>query len=169
MLTLGRQGGPLEHHHGVIEGPGRRCGQPFFSARTLSSRSRPISSHCFSVMPLRAKSRCTGAKSSSKPVLCHAYKLGLTEGQGVVGAKRGGKCMGTYIDDERQSSRPPDPRPAGLAANAPSARSQQLKGSMDPVFAAASCIWSLCGQSILICRRGRALSPWTACRTILEV
>ena len=60
--------------------------------------------------------------------------------------------MGTYIDDERQS-----PRPAGLAANAPSAASQQLKGSTDPVFAAASCRWSLCDQSILILRRDRAL------------
>ena len=65
--------------------------------------------------------------------------------------------MGTYIDDERQSPRPPGPRPAGLAANAPSAASQQLKGSTDPVFAAASCIWGLCGQSILIFRRDRAL------------
>ena len=65
--------------------------------------------------------------------------------------------MGTYIDDERQSPRPPGPRPAGLAANAPSAASQQLKGSTDRVFAAASCIWGLCGQSILIFRRDRAL------------
>ena len=65
--------------------------------------------------------------------------------------------MGTYIDDERQSPRPPGPRPAGLAAKAPSAASQQLKGSTDPVFAAASCIWGLCGQSILIFRRDRAL------------
>ena len=65
--------------------------------------------------------------------------------------------MGTYIDDERQSPRPPGPRPAGLAANAPSAASQPLKGSTDPVFAAASCIWGLCGQSILIFRRDRAL------------
>ena len=65
--------------------------------------------------------------------------------------------MGTYIDDERQSSRPPGPRPAGLVANAPSAVSQQLKGSTDPVFAAAPCSWSVCGQSIQICRRDRAL------------
>ena len=90
-------------------------------------------------------------------VLCHTYKLGLTEGQGAVGAKREGKCMGASLDDERQSSRPPDPRPAGLAANAPSAAAQRLKGSTDPIFAAASCIWSLCGQSILICRCDRAL------------
>ena len=53
----------------------------------------------------------------------------------------------------------PGPRPAGLAANAPSAASQQLKGSTDPVFAAASCIWGLCGQSILIFRLDRALEP----------
>ncbi len=90
-------------------------------------------------------------------VLCHAYKLGLTEGQEVVGAKRGGKCIGIYIDDERQSSRPPGPRPAGLAANAPSAASPRFKGSTDPVFTAASCIWSVCRQSTLICRRDRAL------------
>ena len=66
--------------------------------------------------------------------------------------------MGTYIDDERQSPRPPGPRPAGLAANAPSAASQQLKGPTDPVFAGASCIWGLCGQSILIFRCDRALA-----------
>ena len=65
---------------------------------------------------------------------------------------------GTYIDDERKSPRPPGLRPAGLAANAPSAASQQLKGSTDPVFAAASYIWGLCGQSILIFRRDRALA-----------
>ena len=58
--------------------------------------------------------------------------------------------MGTYVDDERQSSRPPGPRPAGLAANAPSAASQRFNGSTDPVFAAPSCIRRLCGQSILI-------------------
>ncbi len=92
-------------------------------------------------------------------VLCHAYKLGLTESQEVVGAKRGGKCIGIYIDDERQSSRPPGPRPAGLAANAPSAASPRFKGSTDPVFTAASCIWSVCRQSTLICRRDRALVP----------
>ena len=46
--------------------------------------------------------------------------------------------MGTYIDDERQSPRPPGPRPAGLAAHAPSAASHRLNGSMDPVFAAGS-------------------------------
>ena len=91
-------------------------------------------------------------------VLCHAYKLGLTEGQAVVGAKRGGKCIGIYIDDERQSSRPPGPRPAGLAATAPSAASPRFKGSTDPVFTAASCIWSVCRQSTLICRRDRALA-----------
>ncbi len=91
-------------------------------------------------------------------VLCHAYKLGLTEGQEVVGAQRGGKCIGIYIDDERQSSRPPGPRPAGLAANAPSAASPRFKGSTDPVFTAASCIWSVCRQSTLICRRDRALA-----------
>ena len=84
-------------------------------------------------------------------------KLGLMEGQEVVGAKRGGKCIGIYIDDERQSSRPPGPRPAGLAANAPSAASPRFKGSTDPVFTAASCIWSVCRQSTLICRRDRAL------------
>ena len=66
--------------------------------------------------------------------------------------------MGTYIDDERQSPQPPGPRPAGLAANAPSAASQQLKGATDPVFAAVSCIWGFCGQSILIFRRDGALA-----------
>ena len=71
-------------------------------------------------------------------VLCHAYKLGLTVGQGVVGAKRGGLCMGTYVDDERQSPRPLGPRPAGLVANAPPAASHRLNGSTDPVFAAGS-------------------------------
>ena len=65
--------------------------------------------------------------------------------------------MGTYIDDERQSPQPPGPRPTGLAANSPSAASQQLKGSTAPVFAAVACIWALCGQSILIFRRDRAL------------
>ena len=102
-------------------------------------------------------------------VLCHAYKLGLTEGQEVVGAKRGGKCIGIYIDDERQSSRPPGPRPAGLAANAPSAASPRFKGSTDPVFTAASCIWSVCRQSTLICRRDRALAlPVDVLKTGLE-
>ena len=108
-----------------------------------------------------------GYWASWKParlVLCHAYKLGLTEGQEVVGAKRGGKCIGIYIDDERQSSRPPGPRPAGLAANAPSAASPRFKGSMDPVFTAASCIWSVCRQSTLICRRDRALEVPPALR-----
>ena len=89
----------------------------------------------------------TSGPITNRPVLCHAYKLGLTEGQGGVGAKRGGKCMGTYIDDERQSPRPPGPRPAGLAASAPSAASQQLKGSTDPFFAATPCSWGVCGQS----------------------
>jgi len=46
--------------------------------------------------------------------------------------------MGTYIDDERQSPRPPGPRPAGLATNAPSAASHRLNESTDPVFAAGS-------------------------------
>ncbi len=77
-----------------------------------------------------------------------------------MGAKRGGKCIGIYIDDERQSSRPPGPRPAGLAANAPSAASPRFKGSTDPVFTAASCIWSVCRQSTLICRRDRALASF---------
>ena len=102
-------------------------------------------------------------------VLCHAYKLGLTEGQEVVGAKRGGKCIGIYIDDERQSSRPPGPRPAGLAANAPSAASPRFKGSTDPVFTAASCIWSVCRQSTLICRRDRALESFEASRVFTMI
>ena len=71
-------------------------------------------------------------------VLCHAYKLGLTVGQGVVGAKRGRLRMETYVDDEPQSPRPLGPRPAGLAANAPPAASHQLNGATDPVFAAGS-------------------------------
>ena len=54
----------------------------------------------------------------------------------------------------------------------PSAASQQLKGSTAPVFAAASCIWSLCGQSILICRRDRALgwngTPWWMIFALLD-
>ena len=32
---------------------------------------------------------------------CSIRNYGLTEGQGIVGAKGGGKCMGTYIDDQR--------------------------------------------------------------------
>ena len=82
-------------------------------------------------------------------MLCHAYKLGLTEGQGVVGAKQGGKCMGTYIDDERQSSRPPGPRPAGLAANAPSAASQQLKEIVEGLIARKKYIY-LCTNALLL-------------------
>ena len=34
--------------------------------------------------------------AKSKLVLCHAYKLGLTEGQEVVGAKRGGESVLEY-------------------------------------------------------------------------
>ncbi len=36
-------------------------------------------------------------------VLCHAYKLGLTEGQAAWDAKQGELRMGTYVDFERQS------------------------------------------------------------------
>ena len=111
--------------------------------------------HCL----MEAKNHAVATRPLLALVLCHAYKLGLTEGQEVVGAKRGGKCIGIYIDDERQSSRPPGPRPAGLAANAPSAASPRFKGSTDPVFTTASCIWSVCRQSTLICRRDRALAP----------
>ena len=78
-------------------------------------------------------------------------------GPGGCGREARRKVYGIYIDDERQSSRPPGPRPAGLAANAPSAASPRFKGSTDPVFTAASCIWSVCRQSTLICRRDRAL------------
>ncbi len=46
-------------------------------------------------------------------VLGRTPKLGLTEIQGVGGAKRGGLCMGTYIDDERQSLLPLGPRQQG--------------------------------------------------------
>ena len=71
--------------------------------------------------------------------------------------------MGTYIDDERQSPRPPGPRPAGLAANASSAASHRLNGSLWPRFSPlAPCRWGVCGQSILIFRRGRALDRRSA-------
>ncbi len=36
-------------------------------------------------------------------------------------------------------------------------RRRGSKGQRDPVFTAASCIWSVCRQSTLICRRDRAL------------
>ena len=44
-------------------------------------------------------------------VPCSSHNYGLTEGQGVVGAKRGGLRMDAYVDDERQSPRPLGPRP----------------------------------------------------------
>jgi len=44
-------------------------------------------------------------------MLCHAYKLGLADGQKAVGAKRGGKRIDEYFDDKRQSPRSSDPRP----------------------------------------------------------
>ena len=59
----------------------------------------------------------------SQLVLCHAYKLGLADGQRAVGAKRGGKRIDEYFDDKRQSPRPSGPRPAGLVGNGPSAAS----------------------------------------------
>ena len=46
--------------------------------------------------------------------------------------------MGTYIDDERQSLRPPWPPPEGLALNRPSAASHRLEGFTNPVLAADS-------------------------------
>ena len=42
-------------------------------------------------------------------VPCSSHNYGLTEGQGVVGAKRGGLRMDAYVDDERQN-----PRPSGV-------------------------------------------------------
>ena len=44
---------------------------------------------------------------------CCSHNYGLTEGQGVVGAKRGGLRMDAYVDDERQNPRPLGPRPKG--------------------------------------------------------
>lgn len=46
-------------------------------------------------------------------VLCHAYKLALTLGQGDLGAKRGGKCIDQYTDDKQQSSQYLGPRRLG--------------------------------------------------------
>ena len=46
-------------------------------------------------------------------VPCSGHNYGLTEGQGVVGAKRGGLRMDAYVDDERQSPRHLGPRPKG--------------------------------------------------------
>ncbi len=46
-------------------------------------------------------------------VPCSGHNYGLTEGQGVVGAKRGGLRMDAYVDDERQSPGPLGPRPKG--------------------------------------------------------
>ena len=46
-------------------------------------------------------------------VPCSSHNYGLTEGQRVVGAKRGGLRMDAYVDDERQSPRPLGPRPKG--------------------------------------------------------
>ena len=39
-------------------------------------------------------------------MLGHAYILGLVDGQRAVGTKRGGKRIGEYFDDKRQSPRP---------------------------------------------------------------
>ena len=65
-------------------------------------------------------------------VPCSGHNYGLTESQGVVGAKRGGLRMDAYVDDERQSPRPLGPRPTGLALNRPSAASRRLKGFYEP-------------------------------------
>ena len=71
-------------------------------------------------------------------VPCSSHNYGLTESQGVVGAKRGGLRMDAYVDDERQNPWASWPPPEGLALNRPSAASRRLKGFTNPVPAADS-------------------------------
>jgi hypothetical protein len=90
-------------------------------------------------------------------VLCHAYKLGLTEGQEVVGAKRGGKCMEYTLTTSAKAHGLLAPAQRGWRPTPHLRRRRGSKGQR-PVFTAASCIWSVCRQSTLICRRDRALA-----------
>ncbi len=90
-------------------------------------------------------------------VLCHSYKLGLTEGQGAVGAKRGGSRMGSYADDERQSPRPPGPRSQGWPETGHLRRRNGSMGLRTRFSPLTPCIWPVSGQSTPICSCDRAL------------
>ncbi|MDA8377645.1 MAG: hypothetical protein M0Z50_11440, partial [Planctomycetia bacterium] len=71
-----------------------------------------------------------------KVVLCSAYKLALTAGQGDLGAKRGGRCIDEYYHDERQSPQPLGPRQQGWPETGHLRRRSGSMGLIDPVFAA---------------------------------
>ncbi len=76
--------------------------------------------------------------ATQRLVLCSAYKLALTAGQGDLGAKRGGRCIDEYYHDERQSPQPFGPRQQGWPETGHLRRRSGSMGLMDPVFAARS-------------------------------
>ena len=67
-------------------------------------------------------------------------------------------CVWEYtLTTSDKAHSPLAPAPRGWPQTPHLRRRSSSRGSTDPVFAAASCIWGLCGQSILIFRRDRAL------------
>ena len=99
------------------------------------------------------------------PVLCHTQNLGLTEGQGVGGAKRGGLRMGTSIDDERQCLQPLGPRQQGWPQTPHLRRRSGSMGLQTRFSPLAPCRWGVCDQSILIFGCDRALANWSIITT----
>jgi|GEM_PF-6727700 len=102
----------------VDDGEKMTSSEKGFGRRGLTRR------HLLAASNLSARQTSINSSSfENNLVLCHAYKLGLADGQRAVGTKRGGKRIDEYFDDKRQSPRPSGSRAAGSAGNGPSAAS----------------------------------------------